>query len=69
MIFQEPMTALNPLHTIGRQIEEVDRIHAELGARRGEKVLARLADVHLPDPPRIARPTRTSFPAGSGSGR
>ena len=27
MIFQEPMTALNPLHTIGRQIGEVFRIH------------------------------------------
>ena len=26
-VFQEPMTALNPLHTIGRQIDEVQRIH------------------------------------------
>ncbi len=59
MIFQEPMTALNPLHSIGRQLDEVFRIHTALGAAaRREKVLARLADVHLPDPPRIAR----SFP-------
>src|ERR1700687_5641100 len=31
MIFQEPMTALNPLHTIGRQINEVLRIHTRMG--------------------------------------
>ncbi|UOF90722.1 ABC transporter ATP-binding protein [Fodinisporobacter ferrooxydans] len=30
MIFQEPMTSLNPLHTIGRQIEEALRLHTNL---------------------------------------
>ncbi|HEY4250414.1 MAG TPA: ABC transporter ATP-binding protein [Roseomonas sp.] len=55
MIFQEPMTALNPLHSIGRQIEEVFRIHTGLGARaRRERVVKLLADVHLPDPAGIA---------------
>ncbi len=59
MIFQEPMTALNPLHSIGRQVAEVLRIHTPLDRRaRWEKVVALLADVHLPDPARIAR----SFP-------
>ena len=59
MIFQEPMTALNPLHSIGRQIEEVLSIHTPLDPRaRREKVVALLADVHLPDPAQIAR----SFP-------
>jgi peptide/nickel transport system ATP-binding protein len=59
MIFQEPMTALNPLHSIGRQIAEVLRIHTTLDRRaRREKVIALLADVHLPEPAQIAR----SFP-------
>ncbi len=56
MIFQEPMTALNPLHTIGRQIAEVLRIHTRL---RGPARLARVAElldsVHLPDPKRLVR--------------
>ncbi len=59
MIFQEPMTALNPLHSIGRQIEEVLSIHTPLDRKaRRDKVVALLADVHLPEPARIAR----SFP-------
>ncbi len=39
MVFQEPMTALNPLHTVGRQVEESIRLHR--GASRDEA--ARLA--------------------------
>src|SRR6201996_5176717 len=59
MIFQEPMTALNPLHTIGRQLDEVLRIHTELGkAARRARVLELIDNVHLPDPGRIIR----SFP-------
>jgi microcin C transport system ATP-binding protein len=34
MIFQEPMTALNPLHTIGRQIEEMLDIHQRLNKQQ-----------------------------------
>jgi peptide/nickel transport system ATP-binding protein len=56
MIFQEPMTALNPLHTIGRQLDEVLRIHTSLGetARRA-RVLELIDSVHLPEPMRILR--------------
>jgi peptide/nickel transport system ATP-binding protein len=51
MIFQEPMTALNPLRTIGDQIAEMFSIHTDLSrAEIQEKVLALLADVHIPDP-------------------
>ncbi|THF67224.1 ABC transporter ATP-binding protein [Pseudothauera nasutitermitis] len=56
MIFQEPMTALNPLRTIGDQIGEMFRAHTRLSRREIEqRVLALLADVHIPDPPAAAR--------------
>ncbi|MET0742142.1 MAG: ABC transporter ATP-binding protein [Microvirga sp.] len=51
MIFQEPMTALNPVQSVGRQIDEVLRTHLSLSARdRHERVLAAMAEVRLPDP-------------------
>ncbi len=54
MIFQEPMTALNPLMPIGRQIEEVVEVHLDAArAERRERILKVLADVRLPDPERI----------------
>ena len=54
MIFQEPMTALNPLMKVGRQIDEVLEVHTELGpAARRARVLELVNDVRLPDPARI----------------
>ncbi|PKU22099.1 ABC transporter ATP-binding protein [Telmatospirillum siberiense] len=51
MIFQEPMSALNPLHSIGAQIGEAFRVHTELGRREIEaRVQALLAEVLIPDP-------------------
>jgi peptide/nickel transport system ATP-binding protein len=51
MIFQEPMTALNPLRTIGDQIGEMFSIHTELSKTEiAVRVLALLADVRIPDP-------------------
>ncbi|MGY3452452.1 ABC transporter ATP-binding protein [Bradyrhizobium sp. USDA 4353] len=56
MVFQEPMTALNPLRTIGDQIGEVLEIHTDLSkAEVRSRVLALLADVNIPDPPRAAK--------------
>ncbi|TMH01087.1 MAG: ATP-binding cassette domain-containing protein, partial [Betaproteobacteria bacterium] len=50
MIFQEPMTALNPLHPIGRQIAESLRLHRGMsaGAARAE-ALRLLERVQLPE--------------------
>ena len=54
MIFQEPMTALNPVLRIGAQIDEVLEIHqAGDAAARRQRVLEMLAAVNLPDPERI----------------
>ena len=39
MVFQEPMAALNPIQTVGRQIAEVFRLHTGLSPPRGERRL------------------------------
>lgn len=56
MVFQEPMTALNPVQRIGEQLDEVIRIHRRMpAAQRKEQILRMLTEVDLPDPPRIYR--------------
>ncbi len=51
MIFQEPMTALNPLRTIGDQIGEMFTEHTDLSkAAIRDRVLALLDEVRIPDP-------------------
>ena len=54
MIFQEPMTALNPVMTIRDQIEEVIFTHQEMPKeKRFQRMVSLLRNVHLPDPERI----------------
>jgi peptide/nickel transport system ATP-binding protein len=54
MIFQEPMTSLNPVMRVGEQIDEVLQIHTGLSGRdRRKRVLDIMSAVHLPDPERI----------------
>jgi microcin C transport system ATP-binding protein len=51
MVFQEPMTSLNPLQTIDRQIAEVLEIHQGLSGRATRtRVLELLSEVGIPDP-------------------
>ena len=56
MIFQEPMTALNPLITIGDQIGEMFELHTDLGkAAVKARVQALLEEVRIPDPVAAAK--------------
>ena len=56
MVFQEPMTSLNPLQKIGKQVEEVLKIHTDLSKEeRYKKVLSILEDVELKNPEEICK--------------
>jgi peptide/nickel transport system ATP-binding protein len=56
MIFQEPMTSLNPVLTIGSQIGEAFRLHEDLSHRAArEAAIEMLRRVRIPDPARRAR--------------
>jgi oligopeptide/dipeptide ABC transporter ATP-binding protein len=55
MIFQEPMTSLNPVFRIGDQIGEVLRVHRRAGAAEARRAAVELlARVRMPDPERRA---------------
>jgi peptide/nickel transport system ATP-binding protein len=54
MIFQEPMSALNPAMPAGRQIMEVFELHATMSVtERRERALTLIRSMQLPDPERI----------------
>ena len=56
VIFQEPMTSLNPVFTVERQIGEVLRIHQNMSKKQAaEKVVDLLTDVKIPNPARVAK--------------
>lgn len=53
MIFQEPMTSLNPLHRVGKQIREVLHKHTKLRGKSSQRrVLELLEQVGIPEPER-----------------
>ena len=56
MIFQEPMTSLNPVYTVGYQIAETVRVHEGLDARTAmDRAREMLCAVEIPDPERRIR--------------
>ncbi len=51
MIFQEPMTSLNPLHTIEQQISEILQLHRDISSSKArERTLELLTQVGIPEP-------------------
>ena len=56
VIFQEPMTSLNPVFTVERQIGETLQIHQNMSKKEARaKAVGLLADVKIPNPERVAK--------------
>jgi peptide/nickel transport system ATP-binding protein len=65
IIFQEPMTSLNPVYTIGDQISEVIRLHEGVGRRAAlDRAVDMLRLVHIPNPERRVRDYPHQFSGG-----
>ncbi|HTN48310.1 MAG TPA: ABC transporter ATP-binding protein [Burkholderiaceae bacterium] len=65
IVFQEPMTSLNPVYTIGEQIAEVLRLHEGLSRRAAlERAIEMLKLVHIPTPERRVHDYPHQFSGG-----
>src|SRR5262249_24698332 len=65
IVFQEPMTSLNPVYTVGDQIAEVIRLHDGLGKRAAlDRTVEMMRRGHSPNPQRRIRDYSHQFSGG-----
>ena len=65
MIFQDPLSALNPVHTVGRQVAEMARIHDEVTKKEAwDRAVDMLRLVGIPQPERRAKMHPHEFSGG-----
>ena len=69
MIFQDPMTSLNPVKKVGIQITESIRYHLQASKKEAmERAMELMVQVGIPEPRSGSRSTPTSCPGGCASG-
>lgn len=69
MVFQEPMTSLNPLHSIEKQIKEVLALHKGISGKAAtQRTLELLELVGIPEPAKRLKAYPTNSPVASASG-
>ncbi|KGE02499.1 MULTISPECIES: ABC transporter ATP-binding protein [Rhizobium/Agrobacterium group] len=65
LVFQEPMSSLSPVHTIGSQIVEAIRLHTNLGKKAArERMIDLLRQVEIPNPDKMADRYTFEFSGG-----